>query len=146
MTKLFGSGPNNFGEVQIRFFWTNFYNLYLSKMILTQPKQNDPTKTIWMAKNHFGPIKGQGILPRSQDSGPFSWSPSCQTFCKTHKTIPIFSLGCCFFFTSLIWVRVLTLKTNNFLTLYFNGRPGILIQPCSCSSLQIPIFVKQDIE
>ena len=32
--KLFWSGPNRFGQVQIRLFWTNFYDL-------------DPTKTNW---------------------------------------------------------------------------------------------------
>ena len=34
-SKSFWSGPNNFGHVQIRLFWTNFYNLDLSKMIWT---------------------------------------------------------------------------------------------------------------
>ena len=38
--------PNHFGQVQIRLFWTNFYNLDLSKMVGTRPKL-------------FGPIEGQ---------------------------------------------------------------------------------------
>jgi hypothetical protein len=33
--KLFWSDPNRFGQVQIRLFWNNFYNLLLSKMIWT---------------------------------------------------------------------------------------------------------------
>ena len=37
-SKSFWSSPNHFGHVQIRLFWTNFYNLDLSKMIWTQPK------------------------------------------------------------------------------------------------------------
>ena len=49
---LFWSDPNQFGQVKIRFFWTNFYNLYLSKMILTQPKRPnennlDGQKSFW---------------------------------------------------------------------------------------------------
>ena len=74
--------PNCFGQVQIdlvmsksfwsgtiRLFWTIFYNLDLSKMIWTQPKQIGPvqndwysTKIIWSVQNHFGPIEGQGII------------------------------------------------------------------------------------
>ena len=71
---------------------------------------------------------------RSQDwsvfLGSFSWSQSSQIFCETHKmnAVLIFSCCCRFFFTSLFWVRVLTVKTNNFLTLSSNGRPGTLIQ------------------
>ena len=38
-------------KVQIRLFWTNFYNLDLSKMI-------------WPVRNHFEPIEGQGIKVR----------------------------------------------------------------------------------
>ena len=64
-SKLFWSGPNHFGQVQIRLFWTNFYNLDLSKMIWIQPKrigssQKDwySIKMIWTAQNHFGPIEG----------------------------------------------------------------------------------------
>ena len=56
-------------QVQIRLFWTNFYNLDLSKMIWTQPKQIGPvqnnwysTKMIWTVQNHFGPIDGQGKI------------------------------------------------------------------------------------
>ena len=58
-----------FGRVQIRLFWTNYYNLDLSKMIWTRPKQIGPvqnnwysTNMIWMVQNHFGPIEGQGII------------------------------------------------------------------------------------
>ena len=39
MSKLFWSGLNHFGQVQIKLFWTNFYKLNLSEMIWTQPKQ-----------------------------------------------------------------------------------------------------------
>ena len=67
-SKSFWLGSNHFGQVQIRFEWTNFYNLDLSKMILTQPKQIGPVKNdwyspklIWTVENNFGPIKGQGI-------------------------------------------------------------------------------------
>ena len=61
-------GPNHFGQVQIRLFWTNFYNLDLSKMIWIRPKRIEPTqndwcstKMIWTIQNHFGLIEGQGI-------------------------------------------------------------------------------------
>ena len=37
-SKSFWSGPNRV-QVQIRLLWTNFYNLDLSKMIWTHPKQ-----------------------------------------------------------------------------------------------------------
>ena len=66
--KSFWLGPNHFGQVQIRLFWTNFYNLNLPKMIWTWPKWIGPvqnehylTKMIWSVQNHFGPIEGQGI-------------------------------------------------------------------------------------
>ena len=36
--KLFWSGPNRFGQVQITLLWTNFYNFDLTKMIWTRPK------------------------------------------------------------------------------------------------------------
>ena len=42
--KQFWSGTNNFGHVQIRLLWTNFYNLDLSKMIWTQPKCIEPVQ------------------------------------------------------------------------------------------------------
>jgi hypothetical protein len=65
-SKSFWSCPNDFVQVQIRFFWTNFYNLDLSKMIWTHTKQIGPvqndwysTKMIWSV--HFGSIEGQGI-------------------------------------------------------------------------------------
>ena len=52
--KLFWSGPNHFGQVQIRLFWTNFYNLDLTKMNWTHPKQLvldqndlDSPKSLW---------------------------------------------------------------------------------------------------
>ena len=67
-SKLFWCGPNFFGQGQIRLFWTNFYNLDLSKMIWTRPKQIAPlqndwysTKMIWAVQNYFGPIEGQGL-------------------------------------------------------------------------------------
>ena len=67
-SKLVWSGPNHFGQFQIRLFWTNFYNLDLSKMIWTRPKRIEPTqndwcstKIIWMIQSHLGPIEGQGI-------------------------------------------------------------------------------------
>ena len=41
-SKLFWSGPNHFGQVQIRLLCTNFYNL-------------DPTKMIWTRPNQIGP-------------------------------------------------------------------------------------------
>ena len=47
-------GPNCFSHVQIRHFWTNFHNFYLSKMIGIQPKSFrqskiilDPSKSFW---------------------------------------------------------------------------------------------------
>ena len=52
---LFWTGTNHFGQAQITFFWTSFYNLDLSKMIWTCPKQ------IGLVQNCFGPIEGQGI-------------------------------------------------------------------------------------
>ena len=58
-SKLFWSGPNHFGQVHIRLFWTVFfYGVDLSKMIWTRPKrigpvQNDSysTKMIWKVQN-----------------------------------------------------------------------------------------------
>ena len=47
-SKSFWSDLNHFDQVKIRLFWTNFYNLDLSKMIL-------------MVQNHFGTMEGQGI-------------------------------------------------------------------------------------
>ena len=38
-SKLFWTGTNCFGQVQIRLFWTIFYNLNLSKMNQTHPKR-----------------------------------------------------------------------------------------------------------
>ena len=71
VSKLFWMGPNHFGQFQIRLFWTNLYNLDLSKMIRTRPKQIRPvqndwysTKNIWTVQNHFGPIEGQGIISK----------------------------------------------------------------------------------
>ena len=67
-SKLFWSGPNHFGQVQIRLLWTNFYNLDPTKMIWTRPKRIGPvlnnwslTKMIWTVQNHFGFIEGQNI-------------------------------------------------------------------------------------
>ena len=68
-SKLFWSGPNHFGQVQIRLLCTNFYNLDPTKMIWTQPNQIgtdqnklDSTKKIWTVQNHVGPVEGQGII------------------------------------------------------------------------------------
>ena len=59
---LFWSGPIRFGgvqiifgEVQMRFFWTNFCNLDPSKTNWTWPKRLVPVQ------NHFGYLEGQGI-------------------------------------------------------------------------------------
>ena len=78
MSKPFWSGPNHFGQVRIRLFWTIFYNLELSKMIWTRPKQIGPvqndwysTKMIWSVQNHFGPIEGQGISLLICTYGPY---------------------------------------------------------------------------
>ena len=53
-SKLYLSGPNHFGQVQIRFLWTNFYDLVPTKIIWTRPKrigldQNDldGPKSFW---------------------------------------------------------------------------------------------------
>ena len=47
-SKSFWLGSNRFGQVQIIFFRTNFYNLDLPKIIWTGPNQNElgPSKTI----------------------------------------------------------------------------------------------------
>ena len=67
-SKSFWSGPKHFGQVQIRLFCSNFYNLDQSEIILTWTIQIGPiqnnwysTKMIWTVQNHFGPIEGQGI-------------------------------------------------------------------------------------
>ena len=59
---LFWSGPNHFGGVQIifgevylRIFWTNFWNLDAFITNWTWPKRLAPVQ------NHFGPLEGQGI-------------------------------------------------------------------------------------
>ena len=41
------SGPNHFVQVQIWLFWTNFFNLDLSKMIWTRTKQIGPVQKDW---------------------------------------------------------------------------------------------------
>ena len=46
-SKSFWLGPNHFGQVQIRFFWTNFYNLDLTKMVCTRPKRICPVQNHW---------------------------------------------------------------------------------------------------
>ena len=53
-SKPFWSGPNHFGQVQIKLLWTNFYNIDLTKLIWTRPKRIGPilnnwysTKMIW---------------------------------------------------------------------------------------------------
>ena len=60
-SKSFWSDPNHFGQVLIRFFWTNFYNLDLSKMIWTWfgPDQNEleRSKTIGTQPKLFGRSK-----------------------------------------------------------------------------------------
>ena len=63
-SNFFWSCPNHFGQVQIRFFWTNFFNLDLSITIWTWwkwigPVQNDwySTKMILRVQNNFGPFK-----------------------------------------------------------------------------------------
>jgi hypothetical protein len=38
-SKSFWLGLHHFGQVEIRLFWTNFYNLDLTKMNWTGPKQ-----------------------------------------------------------------------------------------------------------
>ena len=60
--------PNCFGQVQIRFFWTNFYNLDLTKIIWKLSKRIGPvqnhwylSKMIWTVQNNFRPIEGQSI-------------------------------------------------------------------------------------
>ena len=47
MSKLFWLGQNHFGQVYIRLLWTNFYDLDLSKMIWTRPKQIGPVQNDW---------------------------------------------------------------------------------------------------
>ena len=56
--KSFWSDLNHFGQVQIRLFWTNFYDLDPTKKI--GPVQNNwySTKMIWTVQNHFGSIGG----------------------------------------------------------------------------------------
>ena len=70
-SNLFWLGPNHFGQAQNINISPEKSNLNLTKIILTQPKQfgteqkdSDTTKTIWMVLNHFGPIKGQGIIDK----------------------------------------------------------------------------------
>ena len=58
MPKSFWSDLNHFGQVQIRLFWTNFYDLDPTKKI--GPVQNNwySTKMIWTVQNHFGSMEG----------------------------------------------------------------------------------------
>jgi hypothetical protein len=104
-SKSFWLGPNHFGQVQIIAFWSNFYNLDLSKMIWTKPKQigsvqNDwySTKIIWTVQNNFGPIEGRGIsLTTALDSdlvqffgrfGPIFWTIWTNFLDQTKLKIP----------------------------------------------------------
>ena len=52
--KLFLSDPNHIDKVQIRLLWNNYYNLDLSKMIWTRPKQIEPmigTRPKWFGRS-----------------------------------------------------------------------------------------------
>ena len=53
-SKLFWLGPHHFGQVQIRPFWTNFYNLDLSTM---DQNKLDLSKTIGTRPKLFGRSK-----------------------------------------------------------------------------------------
>ena len=60
-SKLFWSGPNHFGQVQIRLSWTNLYNLDPTKNEL-DPTKIDPTKidlakTNGLDQNHLNSPK-----------------------------------------------------------------------------------------
>ena len=50
--KFFWTGPIHFGQFQIRFVTFGHVQNDL-----------DPSKTIWMVQNNFGPIEGQDIIP-----------------------------------------------------------------------------------
>ena len=59
-SNLFWSGANHFGQVQILKISQDIFNLNLTKMIWTQPKQSGPdqnnlypSKTIWRVQYHF---------------------------------------------------------------------------------------------
>ena len=54
ISKSFWLGLNHFGRVHIRLFWTSFYDVDLSKMISTWPKQIGPVQNNW-SKIIFGP-------------------------------------------------------------------------------------------
>ena len=60
---LFWLGPNHFSWVQIKIFWTDFYNLDLTKTNWDTSKMIGwySTKIIWTVQNNFRPIEGQGI-------------------------------------------------------------------------------------
>ena len=81
------SGPNHFGQVQIRLFWTNFYNLYLSKTIgpiggqvldsvfsrilfTLQASASSPSLA-----NHFGMAASNSFFSISEDD-PVNSSPT----------------------------------------------------------------------
>ena len=74
----FWLGPNPFGQVQIWFFWTNSYNLDLSKMIWTRPikwlvlDQNDldGPKSIWTHRRtrQQPPQSAVTLTPRIADT------------------------------------------------------------------------------
>ena len=95
--KSFWLGTNHFSQVQIRLFWTNFYNLDLSKMIWIQPKgigsvQNDwySTKIIWTVQNHVPVLLNwfkliDGLFRQSNIHHPFFPRNSQKGIkCKNH--------------------------------------------------------------
>ena len=59
--KLFWLGPNHFGQVKIGLFWTNSYNLDLSKMVWIQTKRIGPVQNDCFSTKMIGPIEGKGI-------------------------------------------------------------------------------------
>ena len=89
--KLLRSGPNHFDQVQIRLFWTNFYNLNLFLLISTWPKRIEPvlknwysTKMISRVQNLFEPISWSFV--RRQIVASKSTSKSSTENLSIHNT------------------------------------------------------------
>ena len=59
-TGSFWFSTNNFGRVQITEISPEKFNLNLTKIIWTQPNDQDLTKKIWTFQNHFGPKDWEG--------------------------------------------------------------------------------------
>ena len=108
--KLFWSGPNHFGHFQIRLFWTKFYNVCLSKMIWTRPKQIEPVKKNWYStKIILNPEKDKALEAIST-----TYSTLCAYISQLCKAIHFIRALVNFTLLNNLQYRVFRIKLNYF--------------------------------